>query len=159
MVSDTSTAATGKDYGPREGRPTARLDPQDASSDGASTAFRRPGRIAVAAPRFPGWTSPRTRAFVVFMYYNIRGSWLQIAPSALRHGIKEGDVIHAIEFALLEFPLDSEPPHRVLRLVPHSAGNLLGVVTLMNRDGDVTAIHAMRMRRKYMEPLGGGTLG
>jgi hypothetical protein len=77
----------------------------------------------------------------------------------VRHGIKKGDVIHAIEFALLEFPLDSEPPHRVLRLGPDSAGNLLEVVTLMNRDGDVTAIHAMRMRRKYLELLGGGTLG
>jgi hypothetical protein len=29
----------------------------------------------------------------------------------------------------------------------------------MNWDGDVTAIHAMRMRRKYLELLGGGTLG
>ena len=159
MVSDTSTAATGQDYGPREGRPTAHLDPQDASSDVVFTALCRPHNPTVAALRFPEWTSPGTLAFVVFMYYNIRGSWLQIAPSALCHGIKEGDVIHAIEFALLEFPLDSEPPHRVLRLGPDSAGNLLEVVTLMNRDGDVTAIHAMRMRRKYLELLGGGTLG
>ena len=113
----------------------------------------------MAALHVPAWMSPRTLALLVFMYYNIRGSWLQIAPSALRHGIKEGDVIHAIEFALLEFPLDSEPPHRVLRLGPDSAGNLLEVVTLMNRDGDVTAIHAMRMRRRYLELLGGGTLG
>ena len=44
------------------------------------------------------------------MYYNIRAAWFAVGPSALRHGITEEEIIHAIEFALHEEHIDPEPP-------------------------------------------------
>ena len=159
MVSDTSTAATGQDYGPREGWPTGCLDPQDGPSDVTSTAFRRPGRIAEPASSVPAWTSPRTLAIAVFMYYTINAAWFMVRHSALRHGITEKEIIHAIEFALLEEDLDAEPPYRRLRLGPDFAGNLLEVVTVMHdddEDGSNLVIHAMKARKQYERLLDGG---
>ena len=93
---------------------------------------------------------------MVFMYYTINAAWFTVRPSALRHGITEKEIIHAIEFALLEEDLDLEPPYRRLRLGPDFAGNLLEVVTVTHDDGSNLVIHAMRARKQYERLLDGG---
>ncbi len=93
------------------------------------------------------------------MYYTINAAWFMVRPSALRHGITEKEIIHAIEFALLEEDLDAEPPYRRLRLGPDFAGNLLEVVTVMHdddEDGSNLVIHAMKARKQYERLLDGG---
>ena len=114
----------------------------------------------MAALSVPAWTSPRTLTFVVFMYYTIKASWFAVGPSALRHGITEEEIIHAVEFALHEEHIDPDPPYRRLRLGPDFAGNLLEVVTMTNdRDGCHVAIHAMKARKQYQRLMNGGRHG
>jgi len=91
------------------------------------------------------------------MYYSIRAAWFAVGPSALRHGVTEEEIIHAIEFALHEEHIDPESPYRRLRLGPDFAGNLLEVVTLANDDdGCHVVIHAMKARKQYARLLNGG---
>ena len=91
------------------------------------------------------------------MYYTINAAWFMVRPSALRHGITEKEIIHAIEFALLEEDLDVEPPYRRLRLGPDFAGNLLEVVTVTHdEDRSNLVIHAMKARKQYERLLDGG---
>lgn len=94
------------------------------------------------------------------MYYTISSAWFTVRASALRHGITVEEIIHAIEFALLEEDLDVEPPYRRLRLGPDFAGNLLEVVTVAHDDdGSQLVIHAMKARKQYERLLDGGRRG
>lgn len=85
-------------------------------------------------------------------FRNTLGTWL-LHPSALKHGVAQEDISHAIEHAPLVTDLGEghgeEGPARELWLGPNRAGNWLEVIVLRLLDGGGLVIHAMPMRRKY----------
>ncbi len=88
-------------------------------------------------------------------YYNTMHD-LEFHWSARKHGIADDDIRHAVRNALAVFDIDSEEgPAKVLFLGPDRSANLLEVVAIELDDGGKMAIHAMRMRPKYNQLLGG----
>jgi hypothetical protein len=81
---------------------------------------------------------------------------VDIYPSARKHGVSDNDLRHAVANALYRGELEEGPPTRVLYLGPDRAANLLEVVVIQRDDGSELAIHAMKMRRGYVELLPGG---
>ncbi|MEO5678867.1 MAG: hypothetical protein ABIS47_04275 [Acidimicrobiales bacterium] len=77
---------------------------------------------------------------------------MEIYRSARRHGVKDADVVHAVEHTLVAA---EEGVGKVLYLGPDRSGNLLEVVAVLRRDGSEIVIHAMRMRRMYERLLTG----
>jgi len=61
-------------------------------------------------------------------------------------------MLHAVEHSLAVDDL-GEDPDRWLVLGPDTAGNLLELVVLINKDSDEIIIHAMPMRPKYRRLL------
>ena len=61
-------------------------------------------------------------------------------------------MLHAVEHSLVVDDL-GEDPDRWLVLGPDSAGNVLELVVLVNREGDEIIIHAMPMRPQYRRLL------
>lgn len=78
---------------------------------------------------------------------------MDIHRSALRHGLTEDDIRHAIDnsVAVADLDPDADPP-KVLVIGPDLAGNLLEVVLLDLAD-DVLAIHAMALRATFYDLL------
>lgn len=77
---------------------------------------------------------------------------VEIHPSARKHGIRDGDILHAMKNALAIAYLDDQ--RRVY--VGHGRNAaLLEVMTSISTDGSELAIHAMKMRRKFAHLLGG----
>ena len=74
---------------------------------------------------------------------------MDIYESARKHGIADGDVVHAVEFALVAA---EQEDGKVLYLGPDKSGNLLEVVSVLRDDSTEIVIHAMKMRTLY-EPL------
>ncbi len=78
---------------------------------------------------------------------------VDIHDSARRHGIRDGDIEHAVSNALSTDVLDEgTDDERLLLLGPDRAGNILEIVMLMLQDLPI-AIHAMSMRPKYRKML------
>lgn len=81
---------------------------------------------------------------------------MEIHRSAGKHGVLEGDVLHAVEHEIVSVDLDPDTdPPKVLVIGPDSAGNLLEVIALVLSDDQLTAIHAMKLRRQFYELLPG----
>jgi hypothetical protein len=80
---------------------------------------------------------------------------VEIHPAARRHGSPDEDIIHAVEHALAGYALEEreDEPRRTLLLGPDRSANLLEVVVVELDDGGRLAIHAMRMRPKYIPLL------
>ena len=80
---------------------------------------------------------------------------MDIHPAARKHGIPGDDIVHAVEHALAEYALEERDAEarRTLLLGPDRQANLLEVVVLELDDGRRLAIHAMRMRAKYVSLL------
>lgn len=78
---------------------------------------------------------------------------MDIHRSALRRGLAEGDVRHAVDnsIAVADLDPDADPP-KVLVIGPDLAGNLLEVV-LLDLEDDVLAIHAMALRATFYDLL------
>lgn len=77
---------------------------------------------------------------------------VEVHPSARKHGVADGDAVHAAGRFLIAYPQadeGQEGPRRELRLGLDRAGNLLEIVVLLLDDGEELIIHAMRMRPKY----------
>ena len=90
---------------------------------------------------------PRSYGRPGFVLQSLR---VEIHRAARKHGILDEDVRHAVEHALVMYPLaENQGPARTLHLGPDRAGNLLEVVVLHLDDGRLLAIHAMRMRPGY----------
>jgi hypothetical protein len=83
-------------------------------------------------------------------YYN---SIVEIHPSALKHGIADEDIEHAVAHAMA---IDEQEDDTRLYLGPARSADLLEVVTIVRDDGSELAIHAMRMRPQYRRLLSGG---
>ncbi|MEJ7892987.1 MAG: hypothetical protein WKF94_10130 [Solirubrobacteraceae bacterium] len=76
---------------------------------------------------------------------------MEVLRSALRHGVPDEDIQHALRSALLVEEID-EDPMRYLTLGPDRAGNLLELVVLDRPQGPAV-MHAMPMRAKYQHLL------
>lgn len=74
---------------------------------------------------------------------------VDIYRSAHKHGVRNEDLDHAVDHALV---VADEDDGKVLYLGPDTSGNLLEIVTVARHDGTEIVIHAMKMRRIY-EPL------
>jgi hypothetical protein len=82
---------------------------------------------------------------------------VEIHSAARKHGVLDEDIVHAVEHALAGYALEErdDEPRRTLLLGPDRDANLLEVVVLELDDGRRLAIHAMRMRPKYIPLLPG----
>jgi hypothetical protein len=80
---------------------------------------------------------------------------VEIHPSGRKHGIADDDIVHAAEHALADYGIEErdDEPRRTLLLGPDRQANLLEIVVLELDDGRRLAIHAMRMRPKYIPLL------
>jgi hypothetical protein len=77
---------------------------------------------------------------------------VEIHDSARRHGVADGDILHAIDHALA-IEDAREDPDRWLIIGPDTAANLLEVVVVISAEGSQVVIHAMPMRAKYVRLL------
>jgi hypothetical protein len=77
---------------------------------------------------------------------------VEIHPSARRHGIADEDIEHAVDNAM---SIDDREDDTRLYLGPARNADLLEVVTIVRDDATELAIHAMRMRPKYLSLLSG----
>ena len=81
---------------------------------------------------------------------------MEIYRSAGKHGVPEGDVLHAVEHEIVSVDLDPDAdPPKVLVIGPDSAGNLLEVIVLVLADDRLIVIHAMKLRHQFYELLPG----
>jgi hypothetical protein len=81
---------------------------------------------------------------------------VEVHQSARKHGVEDADIAHAVDHCLHESqPAGDEAPRRILYLGPDRAGNMLEIITLELDDETELAIHAMRMRSRYLELLPG----
>ena len=76
---------------------------------------------------------------------------MEILRSALRHGVAEGDIEHALRNALVVEEV-AEDPIRFLVLGPDGAGNLMELIVLDRPQGPAV-IHAMAMSERYRRLL------
>lgn len=79
-------------------------------------------------------------------------SFIEIHPSARRHGLADDDIEHAVTHAM---SIDDQDDNLRLYLGPATNADLLEIVTAVQENGDELAIHAMRMRPKYIDLLPG----
>jgi len=79
---------------------------------------------------------------------------VEVLGAALKHGVDEQDIRHALIYTLVGKEL-GEDPTRTLFLGPDTAGNLLELVVLDRPQGPAV-IHAMPMRPQYRRLLEGG---
>jgi hypothetical protein len=77
---------------------------------------------------------------------------LKIHPAALRHGISDADIEHAVRHAMV---IDKLEGSKLLYLGPGRDAGLLEVVTIRQGSSSVIAIHAMKMRPKYRRLFSG----
>lgn len=75
----------------------------------------------------------------------------RIIASARKHGVRDVDIVHAIEFPLRHYPLDED---EVLVIGPDNRGALLEVV-IAEPEGDARVIHAMPLRAAFVRYLEG----
>lgn len=85
-----------------------------------------------------------------FSYYN---KHVEIHDSARRHGVADGDILHAIDHALA-IEDAGEDPDRWLLIGPDRSGNFLEVVVMITVEDTHIVIHAMPMRDEYLRLLG-----
>ena len=81
----------------------------------------------------------------------VRFLLVEVLRSALRHGVRDEDIQHALENALLVEEIDDDPT-RYLVLGPDRAAKLLELVVLDRPQGPAV-IHAMPMRARYRSLL------
>lgn len=72
---------------------------------------------------------------------------MDIYDSARKHGIRDDDIRHAIQHALVV--ADEEETSKVLYIGPDYAGNLLEIVSVLRDNGTEIVVHAMAMRPTY----------
>jgi hypothetical protein len=85
---------------------------------------------------------------------------VEIHRSARRHGIRDADIRHAADHAIVEVDLDADAdPPKMLAIGPDRAGNLLEVIMLELADDQLLAIHAMSLRPVFYDLLPQGDDG
>jgi hypothetical protein len=78
---------------------------------------------------------------------------VNVHESALRHGIKPEDSVHAPTHPIWVADLDEDSPQRQLRLGFDPGGRLLETVVLTFDSGNQLIIHAMKARPHMIDLL------
>lgn len=78
---------------------------------------------------------------------------MKVNSSALRHGISEADILHAVEQVAYVGEPDDDSPAKQFLLGFDTGGRLLEVMILTFDSGNRLVIHAMKARRKYWHLL------
>lgn len=78
---------------------------------------------------------------------------MKVNDSALRHGIHEIDILHAIEHPVYLSEPDDDVPAKQVILGFDTRGRLLELAVLTFDSGNQLVIHAMKARRKYLRLL------
>jgi hypothetical protein len=78
---------------------------------------------------------------------------LIIRHSALKHGLAEASIAHAVTYPLLVDDQFEEDTPKVLVLGPDRAGNVLEVIGLFDNADDFVVFHAMPARTGYLRML------
>lgn len=71
-----------------------------------------------------------------------------VLRSALKHGIEEPDIRHALCFPASETELREDPP-KWLYTGYSTSGAALEIIVVTNHDGTQVVIHAMKLRPQY----------
>ncbi|MDR1295560.1 MAG: toxin [Bifidobacteriaceae bacterium] len=80
---------------------------------------------------------------------------MEVARSALKHGIHPGDALLAAERFIVAHQVGQDPL-RELRLGFDATARLLETVVLVNAEGTEIVIHPMRARAASLDLLPGG---
>lgn len=78
---------------------------------------------------------------------------MKVHPSALKHGIRSEDALHAATHWAFASEPDENSPARQLRLGFDTAGRLLEIIVLHFDSGNELIIHAMKVRTSYLHLL------
>ena len=78
---------------------------------------------------------------------------MSVNPSALKHGIREPDILYAAENWVYASDTDDDMPAKQLVLGFDRGGRLLELAILTFDSGHQLVIHAMKARRKYLHLL------
>jgi len=78
---------------------------------------------------------------------------VKVNPSALKHGIRPEDALHAAAHWAFASEPDENSPARQLRLGFDTAGRLLEIIMLHFDSGNELIIHAMKARTSYLHLL------
>ena len=76
---------------------------------------------------------------------------MEILASARKHGIRDGDMLHALRHYWRQF--DTDDPAVTVFIGPSTSAEPLEVGVIRD-EGGTAIIHAMWARRKYLERLG-----
>jgi hypothetical protein len=77
-----------------------------------------------------------------------------VRRSALKHGLSEEDVVHAVSFAIGVFDIERDKePHKQLVLGPDMNGNLIEVIGIYEQSKEPVFIHAMKARKNTLHVL------
>jgi len=79
---------------------------------------------------------------------------VQINESALRHGIAEEDILHALAFPLVD-SLMQKYQNKYLLLGFDRNSNLLEIMYNIKTDGSYNVFHAMKCRKEFYHYCGG----
>lgn len=78
---------------------------------------------------------------------------MRVNESALRHGISELDILHAVENVVYLSEPDDDIPAKHFVLGFDSRGRLLELAVVTFDSGNQLVIHAMKARKKYLHLL------
>lgn len=78
---------------------------------------------------------------------------MKVAPSALKHGISELDILYAVENWAYASQPDDDTPAKQFVLGFDSNGRLLELAILTFDSGQRLVIHAVKARPKYLHLL------
>lgn len=78
---------------------------------------------------------------------------MKVNPSALKHGVRPEDAIHAATHWAYASEPDEHNPARQLRLGFDTAGRILEIIVLRFDSGNELIIHAMKARTTYLSLL------
>lgn len=75
---------------------------------------------------------------------------MKVSPSALKHGVRAEDALHAATHWTYASEPDENDPARQLRLGFDTSGRLLEIVVLQFDSGNELIIHSMKARTSYL---------
>lgn len=78
---------------------------------------------------------------------------MKVHHSALKHGLRQDDILQAATWPLWVEDLDDDSPARQLRLGFDEQGRLLETVVLTFDSGNELVIHAMKARPQMLDLL------
>lgn len=80
---------------------------------------------------------------------------MKVHHTALKHGVEERDILHAVQHRAFEAEPDEDVPAKQFVLGWDTHGRLLELAILTFDSGNQLVIHAMKARRQFHDLLNG----